>query len=282
MNNPLNFSAAQSSSLSSVRSASGVSATQSPTAPTSRPGAQTAGPAGRSQAGAPVHMASEEMEKHIDEALDKSPVLNDEEAPLIDLEHLDAPAEEDELEAPEGEAEDFEAIELEAVEVSQKEEVPDDSEREAEGGAAGESRLAEELRRYQQDRSIPAKRHAHLIPNAQGEDRPREAMAAVACEGLVGGLARPESRHPGAFVGLAGSYMGKSFGVLGLANPGQIQPFIQALRKALARPDLEYMLLDLEKLPASHQGLVLKNLPACGAKPQRVLLWTGPGKVNWN
>lgn len=271
-------------SVGNVRGTAPLSAPQTPTT-AQAPGRAAEAPGRAASGGAPVHMAAEEMEKHIDQALESSPVLNDEEAPLIDLEHLDSPPdlEEDDTEVPEGEAEveEFEAISLETPDEAEE---SDDKDSEGEGGGAeaADSYLAAELRRYQQDRETPARRHAHLVKNAQGEDRPREAAAAVACESALGGLARPQQGSAGAFVGLSGAYTGKSFGVLGLANPAQLQPFVQALRKALARPDLDYLLLDLEKLPAQHQGYVLKTLPAAGAKPQQVLIWLAGGKVQWS
>lgn len=247
-------------------------------------------PSARAGESSQLHMAAQEMESHVTQALEQSPVLNDEQAPLIDLEHLDAPPEEqEELETPEPEAEgeNFEPIEFAEAEAPEE---PEDKEagQDSEGGEGGadplESYLAAELKLYLEDREIPARRLSHLLKNAQEEERPREAATAVACEALLGGLARsqPNLSQRGAFTGLKGVYLGKSFGLLSLTNPAQLQPFTQALRKALARPDLDFMLLDLEKLQPQHQTYVLKTLPASGARPQQVLVFLGAGKCQWN
>lgn len=283
----INLPSQGSSAAGPVRGTAPLTPTQAAQAITSTSATRGASPLpGRSEVvGAPVHMAAEEMEKHIDQALESSPALTDDQAPLIELGHLDAPPEDDEIEVPEGEgeADDFEAISLDGNPEAEEEDKTGDKEEGEGGGGTGttENYLASELRRYQQDRDNPAKRSQHLLRNHQGEDRPREALTAVACETILGGLARPLAGS-GAFIGLAGAYQGKQFGQLGLANPAQLQPFIQALRKAISRPDLDHLLLDFEKLPAQHQSYILKTLPATGAKPQQLLIWLGGDKLQWS
>ncbi|MEZ0372252.1 MAG: hypothetical protein ACAI44_24400 [Candidatus Sericytochromatia bacterium] len=292
MNSPLNFSSGAAASLRQAQANAGVRATGAPAAPT--PATAAPAPAARQglrpqPAAAPVHLAAEEMERHINEALEQSPVLTKEEAPLIDIAHLDAPPEDvqdldPDTDVPEPEDEGFETVEF--AEVDAKEdpyaESEDDGMAEGSGPDAEASYLAQELKIYQQDAALPAKRQTHLLKDHQGSERPGAAALAVACEAAVGGLARTLPVMPGDFVGLAGDWLGKSFGVLAFTNPNQLQAFVQELRQALARSDRDCWLLDLARVPATHQGYVLKTLPSCGARPRQVLIWLGQGKRQWN
>ncbi|PKL76147.1 MAG: hypothetical protein CVV27_11760 [Candidatus Melainabacteria bacterium HGW-Melainabacteria-1] len=280
MSNSLNFSAGAAASLRQAQATGGVKAVAAPTTP--KPTEAAPAPAARQAqrpvpVAAPVHMNGEEMERHVHEALERSPVLNEEQAPLIDLAHLDAPAE-DEAEIPEAEADDFDVVEFAGPEPEPAAEAADeDGSRAATGG--GGDYLAEELKLYQRDSSQPARRQAHLLPDHSGAEKPRSAAVAVGCESTVGGLARSLQGMRGDFVGLAGHWRGKAFGVRGAGQPAQVQPLLKQLRAEL--PNIDYILLDLEKLPPVYQGQVIKTLATLGAKPQQIMVWQGQGNCHW-
>src|SRR5262249_32005276 len=148
-----------------------------------------------------------EMVRHISDALEQSPVLSDNQAPLIDPEHLDHPpdleAQEEATYAPEPEEEPFEAVAFTAPDKSESPAIKDEDKGKAKTGSG--NYLADELKIYQRDKAVPAKRQAHLLCDAEGQNqRPGAAALATACEGQVGGLARALPGMQGDFVGLSG------------------------------------------------------------------------------
>lgn len=234
-------------------------------------------------------MAAEEMERHVSEALEDSPVFTDEQAPVIDPADLDnQPVAQDDAEVPEADSsEGMEGLEFQEVEIEEEEDPYASSDEEGEREKAEsnelEDYLGEELKAYQRDKAVPAKRQARLLKDRDGRnERPGAAALATACEGEFGGLARTLPGMAGDFIGLAEAYRGQIFGVLALTNPAQMQGFLQEVRKTASRSDLSFCLLDLSRIPAPHQAHVLKNLPACGVRPRTALIWLGPGKRQWN
>lgn len=296
MNNPLNFRAGAAASLNQIQAARGISAPPAPTSPSHQTTATRPGEGLRPGAtsASPVHMAAEEMERHVSEAIEDSPVLKDDQAPIIDTDHLDNPPvqdDPDDIDLPEGEPEDdFEPTEFQEVEVEEEEETESRSDEDEGGGSeAGESDrellayIAEELKVYQRDKVVPAKRQARLLKDRDGRnDRPGPAALAAACESAFGGLARTLPGMPGDFIGLVDQYRGKLVGVHALTNPANLQGFMQELKRVLERGEVAYLLLDISRIPAPHQAQVLKNLPAVGAKPQRVMMLLGAGRKQWN
>lgn len=295
MNNPLNFRAGAAASLNQIQAARGISAPQAPVSPSQRIAARPGeGLRPGASPASPVHMAAEEMERHVSEAIEDSPVLNDDQAPIIDTGHLDNPPvqDDDDIDVPEGEPEDdFEPAEFQEVEVEEEEAESRSDEDDGGGSEGGEGQgdrellayIAEELKAYQRDKVVPAKRQARLLRDRDGRnERPGPAALAAACESAFGGLARTLPGMPGDFIGLADQYRGQLVGVHALTNPANLQGFMQELKRVLDRGEVAYLLLDISRIPGPHQAQLLKHLPAVGARPQRVMMLLGAGRKQWN
>lgn len=288
MNNPLSFRAGAAASLNKVQAARGISSPAASTATQPAGGLRT-GPGQRPGIGgaAPVHMAAEEMERHVSDALEDSPVLTDSQAPVIDPELLDAPA--DEIDEPQFEGDDFETVEFAENEPADTAEDPEEARTDADGQSGREADseleayLVEELKAYQRDKALPAKRQARLLKDRDGRgENPLLARLATACEGGLGGLARSLPGMPAELLGLAGDYRGSLFLLQAPAAPAQLQGLPQQLRQHLSRAEIGYVLLDLGRIPPAHQLPLIKALNAQGVPPKTVLCLLGPGKSQWN
>ncbi|PIQ23231.1 hypothetical protein COW36_18955 [bacterium (Candidatus Blackallbacteria) CG17_big_fil_post_rev_8_21_14_2_50_48_46] len=289
-----------------VRPSAPLQRTAAPSKPeTSAPAERKFSPTELAKPGGGVHMAEDEMQAHIEQALSDSPVLNDQEAPLIDPEHLDAAPEEvaestevkateeseasnesEELEETEEGAEAEEEAELEAPEMDAPEEAEDyldqESESENEAGEPSENLadyLKEELYKFQKDRLLPDKRLAHLIVQA---GRSRKVEVAVAIETQIGGLAAVLAGMRGDFIFLSGTNAGSVIDHIGVARnqPFIFQAFRQALLNHLSLPQIDCVLLDLEFVPLAQRPAVLAVLKEKPAS-KKILVFQGPGKLLW-
>lgn len=297
MTGSLNFS--NLSAAAAVRPTTAVQRT-APAAPppppteTQKPETTTRPETGKPGGG--VHMAAEEMEAHVAEALEQSPAFEEDQAPLIDPSHLDempeeVPEAEGELEGPaetaeaeeseeadeiegEGEVEEAESKEIEAAETEEAEEESESGEKgEGEGEGESDSEAAEhspdheklkhylesELARYQREKDQPTQRFVYLAGQAE---RSRKAQVAAALEAKIGGLAPVLPGMPGDFIALAGALKGRVIDHIGVAKnqPFQAPAFKQALLSHLTASGIDRVLLDLEHVPPLQRPALLALL----------------------
>ncbi len=302
MTGSLNFS--NLSSAAAVRLRAPTSATVQRTAPVSPPPSETPKPesAPRPETAKPgggVHLAAEEMEAHVAEALEKSPAFEGDQAPLIDPSHLDEmpePEFEAELEGPseseeseeseeieaEGEVEEAESKEIEAAEAEETEEESESGEK---GGGESEQEsqtdqpqtdplkryLESELERYQREKGQQAQRFVYLAGQAE---RSRKAQVAAVLEAKIGGLAPVLPGMAGDFIALSGAYTGLILDHIGVAQNQafQLAAFKQALLNHLKAPGIDRVLLDLEYVPALQRPALLALLKTPNAHPCWVYL----------
>ncbi len=298
MTGSLNFSNLSSAAavrpIATVQRTAPVSPPPSETPKTeSAPRPETAKPGGG------VHLASEEMEAHVAEALEKSPAFADDQAPLIDPSHLDEmpePEFEVELEGPseseesedseeieaEGEVEEAESKEIEAAEAEETEEESESGDK-GEGESEQESQtdqahtdqikryLVSELERYQREKGQQAQRFVYLAGQAE---RSRKAQVAAILEAKIGGLAPVLPGMAGDFIALSGAHTGLILDHIGVAQNQafQLAAFKQALLNHLKAPGIDRVLLDLEYVPALQRPALMALLKTPNAHPCWVYL----------
>ncbi|MGE3726760.1 MAG: hypothetical protein AB7I41_14465 [Candidatus Sericytochromatia bacterium] len=295
MTGSLNFS--NLSAAAAVRPTTAVQRTVTPPPPSETAKPAPSAPPQTSKPGGGVHMAAEEMETHVAEALAQSPAFEGDQAPLIDPAHLDEmpePEFEADLEAETAETEENEEIEGEGeVEEPESKEIEaaetEEAEEESESGEKGESEseseqdspatdsdtlaryLASEGERYLREKGLQAQRFVYLAGPAE---RSRKAQVAAVLEVKLGGLAPVLPGMAGDFIGLSGAFKGLILDHIGVApnQAFQAQAFKQALLNHLKAPGIDRVLLDLEYVPPLQRPALLALLKTPQAHPTWVYL----------